>query len=79
MPSMRPWHHASVEDAGVKGLFSAFVPQMFNGVEFGGVRRELEQAQIARECARFTLMPAGAVEDHHNPILRMASRYLVKE
>lgn len=69
----------TVEDAVVKGLFPQIVPEMFNRIEFRRVRREREQAQIVGQPERSTLMPSGAIEDHHDPVVGMTRADLIEK
>src|SRR5260370_23755087 len=67
----------TLEYAVVKGLFAQIVPEMFNGIELGRVRRKCEQAQVVRRPERSTLMPPRAVENHHDALVRIARADLI--
>ena len=69
----------TVEDAVVKGLFPQIVPEMFNWIELRRVRRKREQAQIVGQPERSTLMPPGAIEDHHDPVVGMTRADLIEK
>src|ERR1700682_2493771 len=69
----------TLEYAVVKGLFAQIVPEMFNGIELGRVRRKCEQAQVVRQPERSTLMPPGAVENHHDALVGMARADLIEK
>lgn len=48
-------------------------PYLFNGIEFGRIGRELDQAEIGEVIRTFHGMPSGAVHDHHRMTTRLCS------
>jgi len=69
----------TLEYAVVKGLFAQIVPEMFNGIELGRVWWKCEQAQVVRQSECSTLMPPGAVENHHDALVGMARADLIEK
>ena len=55
-------------------LFAHLIPDMFNRTEFRCVWQQAKQAHISRCLKRGTMMPANAVQDHDDAMLRMSGR-----
>ena len=69
----------AIEDAIVEILFPKIVPEVFLRIQFGEVRREEQQAKIVREMEVLGFVPAGAIEDHDDIVVRVATGNLVEE
>jgi hypothetical protein len=69
----------AIEDTVMEGLLTQVIPEVLNRIEFGSVRWQFEQAQIGGQRKGFTLMPAGAIEHHDDPLMRMSRGHLVEE
>src|SRR5579859_780503 len=69
----------AVEDAIVKSFLGQLVPDVLYRVEFGGVRRQTQQAHVGRGSKLATGVPVGAVEHHHDVLVRVALPHLVEE
>ena len=69
----------TIEDLVAKPFFADLVPEVFNGVEFGAVGRQVYDPHILWHNEIAGHVPSGFVHDHENEFIRMSARYLLEE
>lgn len=68
-----------VKDSVAEVFFSQLVPQVFCGVEFGTVGREVYDGDVVGNLEFCCAMPSGSVHDHEDVFVRMFLGHLVEE
>jgi hypothetical protein len=63
----------------IEELFTKFVPEMFDGVQFWSIRWQGQQANIVWNLQVVTPMPTCAVHDHDDFLARMAQSDFVQK
>lgn len=63
----------------VEELLAQFVPQVFLGVQLGRIGRQEQQAQIDGQFEGAAVVPARAVDDHHEVLGGVAARHFGTE
>ena len=63
----------------MKELFSQFVPDVFDRIEFGCIGRKFQQANVLRCFERIPSMPTRTVNHHDDALIGMALCDFIEE